>query len=124
MNKILAEINLTDAPVGRIFDFGDSDKTIEDKYLADWVLPLTPHKYWQRQSPYILDEEEDVGTVLECERSVEAAMTTGSMDWGDYIVESRVRVIGQGAKGGILARYQTSRHYYLLTVECSGRLVL
>ena len=38
MNKILAEINLTDAPVGRIFDFGDSDKTIEDKYLADWVL--------------------------------------------------------------------------------------
>ena len=124
MNKILAEINLTDAPVGRIFDFGDSDKTIEDKYLADWVLPLTPHKYWQRQSPYILDEEEDVGTVLECERSVEASMTTGSMDWGDYTVESRVRVIGQGAKGGILARYQTSRHYYLLTLECSGRLVL
>ena len=124
MNNILAEINLTDAPVGRIFDFADPDKTIEDKYFHNWILPLTPHKYWQRQSPYILDNEEGVGTVLECERSVEAAMTSGDMDGSDYSVETRVRVIGEQAKAGILARYQTSRHYYLLTVECSGRLVL
>lgn len=120
MNDILAAIDLTGAPVGRIFDFGDDDHTIEERYFANWHLPLTPHKYWQRPSPYILDKEGEA-TILECERRWEAAMITGDIDWADYTIETRVRVIGPGAKAGIIARYHTSRHYYLFTVELSGR---
>ena len=123
MNGILVEINLTDAPVGRIFDSGDPDNTVEQRWFAGWHLPLTPHKYWRRHSPYILDEEGE-RTILECEHSCEAMMIAGDEDCGDYSIETAVRLIGPNSKAGIVARYLTSRHYYLLTVESSGRIVL
>jgi len=124
MEATLAEVDLSGSPVGRIFDSGDPDNTIEERYFANWQLPLTPHKYWQRPSPFILDEEEDGSTVLECERQCEAAMVTGDPDWADYTVESRVRVITEGARAGVVARYRTSRHYYLFAVELPGKAVL
>lgn len=123
MNDILMEINLTDAPVGRIFDSGDPDNTVEERWFEGWRLPLTPHKYWHSPSPYILDEEGE-RTILECEHSCEAMMIAGDEECGDYSIETAVRLIGSNSKAGIVARYLTSRHYYLLTVESSGRIVL
>lgn len=123
-DNILAQIDVTAAPVGRIFAAGETDLRIEEQCFADWQLPLTPHKYWKRSSPFILDEEDDGHTVLECEAGGEAAMTTGALDWADVTVETSVRLIGTGSQAGVLARCRTSRSYYLFTLEQAGRAVL
>ena len=119
----LASIRVREAPVGRIFDFSDPDNSTEDEYFSGWELPLTPHRYWKRLSPFILDREGG-RTVLECERNVAAMMITGNEDWTDYTIQSRVRLLHRRSNAGLLARYQTSRHYYLLNLELPGRLVL
>lgn len=134
MPNLLASLDLAGAPAGRIFDSRDPDTSVEDKYFQGWRLPLTPHKYWKRASPFVIDAEEG-HTILECLQPRDAALLTGNQDWADYTVSARVRLISDfvspdedhpdntEARAGLVARYQTSRHYYFFALTSTGRAV-
>ena len=136
MSTTLASIDLADAPVGWIFDSRQPDSSVEERYFSGWRLPLTPHKYWKRPSPFIIDREDDGTTVLECLHARDAAMVAGDRDWQDYTVSARVRLISEhapadedlptntDARAGVMARYLTSRHFYYLCLVSRGAVAL
>ena len=64
MSAILASLDLSHAPVGWVFDARDPDSSVEERYFSGWRLPLTPHRYWKRASPFAIDTEDDGTTIL------------------------------------------------------------
>ncbi len=123
MTRNLEMLDISAAPVGRIFDSRDPDNSVEERYFSNWRLPLTPHKYWKRASPFAI-EDENGEKVLECTRHCDAAIITGSEDWTDYTASARIRLLSRHGRAGVMARYKTSRHYYFFALDAVGECAL
>lgn len=140
--SILAQIELTGAPLTRLYDLRDSNLEIENRWFSQWRLPLLAPAYWKKSSPFIIDEENGQ-RILEClvpddifPPHPDAVMITGDQDWADYTVSTQVRLISRhviapfedptaiDAMAGIVGRYQTNRHYYYLCISGRGRAIL
>jgi len=128
---VLARLDLTDAPPGRIFDEADPDTSVEDTFFADWRLPLGSPIGWGMWSGFSLDEE-DGRIILNQGNHTFNLMIAGDEDWADYTVAAHVRLISRftcgthdhgghtDAMAGLIGRYFTNRQYYFFALCGDG----
>ena len=132
----MAQIDLTGCPSGKILDYNDPDKSLQEQYFEGWENPLEwGPKQGQRPSCYRVVPDGDL-QVLEHLNQRDRCLTTGEPLWADYSVEAHVRqlngftlpnmdephsIIGLT---GIMVRYQDLRRYYLFCMEGYERFVL
>ncbi|MGB0605743.1 MAG: hypothetical protein ACPGRY_12345, partial [Candidatus Latescibacterota bacterium] len=88
---VLAEIDLSACPVGKILDYRDPDKRVEEAVFKGWnnALEWGP-KQGKRASSYRVIRDGQV-QVLEHHNKTGRCLTTGEPLWGDYTVEAAVR---------------------------------
>ena len=132
----LAEIDLTECPVGKILDYNEPEKSLEERFFKGWSNPLEwGPKQGRRPSSYrvVRDGEQQV---LEHHNKTDRCLTTGEPLWGDYTVAASVRQLNAFTQpnnddphaivglSGLMVRYQDLRRYYLFGIEGYERFVL
>ena len=135
-NTTLAEIDLTGCPAGKILDWHEPDKRLEEKYFKNWENPLEwGPKQGRMPSSFRVIHDGEV-EVLEHHNRTDRCLTTGEALWGDYTMEASVRQLNTFARpnmddphaivglSGIMVRYQDLRRYYLFGIEGYERFVL
>ena len=88
---VLAEIDLSECAPGKILDFREPDKRVEEKVFKGWnnALEWGP-KQGKRLSSYRVVHDGEV-PVLEHHNKTGRCLTTGEPLWADYTVEAIVR---------------------------------
>ena len=133
---VLAEIDLSECPVGKILDYNEPDKRVEEKVFKGWnnALEWGP-KQGKRPSSYRVVRDGEV-QVLEHHNKTGRCLTTGEPLWGDYTVEAAVRQLNAFTQpnnddrhaivglSGVMVRYQDLRRYYIFGIEGHERFVL
>ena len=135
-NGVLAEIDLAGCPAGKVLDWHEPDKRLEEKYFKGWYNALEwGPKQATRPSSYRVIRDGEV-EVLEHHNRTNRCLTTGEPLWADYAVEAHVRQLGAFAKpdnddphaivglSGVMVRFQDLRRYYLFGIEGYERFVL
>ena len=88
---MLAKIDLSGCPEGKVFDWPELDWTIEDRHFPDWECPLARIRE-KRRGPdrpsnfRVLDE--DGRRVLDHINMTDRPLVVGDFLWGDYAVEA------------------------------------
>ena len=133
---VLARIDLSECPAGKILDYNDPEKRLEAKVFKGWNNPLEwGPKQGQRPSSYRVVPDGGV-QVLEHHNKTGRCLTTGEPLWADYTVEAFVRQLNAFTQpsmdephaivglSGLMVRYQDLRRYYLFGMEGHERFVL
>ena len=133
---VLARIDLSECPAGKILDYNDPEKRLEAKVFKGWNNPLEwGPKQGQRPSSYRVVSDGGV-QVLEHHNKTGRCLTTGEPLWADYTVEAFVRQLNAFTQpsmdephaivglSGLMVRYQDLRRYYLFGMEGHERFVL
>ena len=133
---VLAEIDLSECPAGKILDYNEPDKRLETKVFEGWDNPLEwGPKQGRMGSCYRVVRDAEV-PVLEHHNKKGRCLTTGEPLWADYTVEAFVRQLNAFTQpsmdephaivslSGLMVRYQDLRRYYLFGMEGHERFVL
>jgi hypothetical protein len=131
--KVLAKIDLKGCPPGKVLDWHDPDRSVEEVYFKGWANVLE----WHGRRPSSYRVMHDGGTeVLEHTNKTDRCLTTGEPLWGNYSVAAYVRQLNAFTepnndefhsivgRSGLMLRYQDLRQYYFFCVEGHGRFVL
>ena len=112
---VLAEIDLSECPAGKILDYRDPDKRLEEKVFKGWnnALEWGP-KQGKRPSSYRVVRDGEV-QVLEHHNKTGRCLTTGEPLWEPHAI------VGLS---GVMVRYQDLRRYYIFAIEGYERFVL
>lgn len=135
-NVVLAEIDLSECAAGKILDYREPDKRVEEKVFKGWnnALEWGP-KQGKRPSSYRVVRDGEV-PVLEHHNKTGRCLTTGEPLWADYTVEAFVRQLNAFTQpnnddphaivglSGLMVRYQDLRRYYIFAIEGYERFVL
>jgi len=132
---IVAQLDLTDCPIGNVLDPRDPDQSVERRFFSHWENALTPHQYWGQDGRFRIVTDNG-RTVLEHVDKSERCLLTGDDLWRDYAIEVGIRqllptsapnpddecnLIG---RTGIVFRCRTLRRYYFFCIEGYDRIVL
>ena len=132
---MLAEISLSDCPLGTVLDPNEPDQRIEEEYFRGWTSPLTGPARWRRPSNYRVVPDGD-RKVLEHINKTDSCLITGERLWADYSVEAQIRQLNPFTRpnnddphaiigrSGLVLRYQDLRRNYLFCLEGHERVVL
>ena len=133
---VLAQIDLSQCPSGKVLDFRDPDKDLEETVFKDWHNPLEwGPKQAKRPSSYRVVPDGGM-QVLEHHNMHGRCLTTGEPLWADYAIEASVRQLNPYTVPSmdephaivglteLIVRYQDLRRYYLFGIEGHERFVL
>ena len=135
MSLVLAKIGLTGAPVGK-YSLTRATPILPSRTRSSRLAATADAAPLLAQGQSVRHRRRRLRTILECLVPRDAAMVTGDEDWADYTVSAKVRLITQyadpdedhpdvtEARAGLVARYQTSRHYYLFALVSTGKAAL
>jgi hypothetical protein len=94
----------------------------EYHYLPHRGVPLAP---WENAichtDAWVAGDEEgrpflEQHTVNDLSQQMNPTLITGDPEWFDYTVEAKVKPLSRTDMAGIVFRYRTNRHYYLLAL--------
>jgi hypothetical protein len=126
-------LSLDDAPLTALFSPNDADRSVEDRYFADWENTLGSLPRFPLQWRTVLDSGR---VALEHIQKGDAGISTGDMHMSDYRVEAWIRHMLPTSKPGpddeyrlvgrtgIVFRMQDQRRYYYFCIESYDRIIL
>lgn len=130
MSKVVAKLDLSDAPEGGIFSAADRPSRLPP--FGQWGLVTWLHGIgfeWR------VVRDSDRKALEHCTINT-SALRAGDGDWGDFVLEFEVRqmhphadtsmdeVYNTKGRSGLMFRYQTYRRTYALFLESMERVVL
>ncbi|HCL29355.1 MAG TPA: hypothetical protein DIC52_13075 [Candidatus Latescibacteria bacterium] len=139
-NTVMAQIDLTDCPLGNVLDPNEPDQRVEERFFSGWTNGLTAPPNWRMPGFFrVIDDGEAAGgadRVLEHINKTDRTLVAGHDLWTDLTIEASLRQLNafsqpnsddphaHKALTGLMLRYQDLRQYYLFGFEGFGRLVL
>ena len=137
-DALMAQLDLTNCPLGLVLNRADPDTSVEDTVFAQWDEPFRePVDHSPSYRAWVVIDDEHTGArVLQHEDKRQSGLLTGEDHWADYVIETELRQIlansqpnlddeySRIGRTALVVRQQTTRRFYSFGAEGYDDFVL